>query len=97
VACRNEKNTLELTQLIATRTQDGREVVDIDKVGKTVALFVFTGIVILQAHRNLLNDTTLLLYISYCAGVAGFSSYLRAKAGVSNGGKEYANGTAGKA
>jgi hypothetical protein len=78
---RSQANTLSAWQFISSRNHEGRDVADIDKLGKVVVLFVFTGIVIMQAHKGTLNDTTLLLYISYAGGIAGWSAYLRTKTG----------------
>lgn len=75
-------NPIYCWQLIASKNQHGEERTDIDKLGKVVALFVFTAIVIYCVATNDLTAillALLTLYLSYAGGVASFSAYMRSR------------------
>lgn len=76
---RDKNNDLSCWQFIASKGVDGKERADADKLAKIVALFVLTGIVIMQAYKESLGEGLLLIYLSYCGGNAAWAAYLRSK------------------
>lgn len=76
-------NPIYCWQLIASKNAQGEERADIDKLGKVVALFVFTAIVIYcvvtSKELTMILLALLTLYLTYAGGVAGFSAYMRSR------------------
>lgn len=77
---RSKDNPIFCWQLIASKNKEGQERADIDKVGKCVALFVGTLIVIYCVAVNKLDAiliTLFTLWLTYAGGVSMFSAYMR--------------------
>lgn len=79
---RDKENTLSCWQFISSKGIDGIERADIDKLGKLIALLVLTGIIILQAYKNSLNEGMVLIWLGYAGGSAGWAAYLRTRGGI---------------
>lgn len=85
---RAKDNPIFCWQLIASRNTAGEERADLDKVGKAVALFVSTLIVLYCVMTNKGLDMTLIglitLWLTYAGGIATFSAYMRMRQDTAN-------------
>ncbi len=81
---RAQANKIECWQLISSKNIHGEERADIDKIGKLVALLLVVGVVIRYVSTSELTPLLLWLLggaLTYLGGIAGFSTFVRARFG----------------
>lgn len=81
----NAKNPLEWWHFISTKDKSGKQYADLDKLGKMVGIIVGSIVVMWLAYRDKLSSDVFFVYLAFVGAVAGWSAYLRAKQGDTNG------------
>ncbi len=74
-------NNLSCWQFIATKAKDGKHYADLDKLGKVVALFVSSWVVLKVAYDQKIDAYLLGVYLTFAGAIAGWAAYLRTKEG----------------
>ncbi len=75
----SEDNDLSCWQFIATRAKDGKHYADLDKLGKVVALFISSWVVLKVAYDQKMDAYLLGVYLAFAGAIAGWAAYLRTK------------------
>ncbi len=75
------ENNLSCWQFIATKAKDGKHYADLDKLGKVVALFVSSWVVLKVAYDQKIDAYLLGVYLTFAGAIAGWAAYLRTKEG----------------
>lgn len=76
---RDKDNDLEWYQFISTRNIEGKNVADIDKLGKVVGIIISSWVIVKLANMGKLDATMLLVYLGFVGAVATYSAYLRSR------------------
>jgi hypothetical protein len=79
---KSEDNNLDWWQFISTRSTDGKNYADIDKLGKVIGIFVSSWYILKLGADGKPDASVLAVYLGFVGGVAGYSAYLRSQRGM---------------
>lgn len=75
------ENPLEWWHFISSKGADGKDYADIDKLGKVVALFISSWVMMVMTFNSKMDAMMMMTYLAYAGAVGGWSAYLRARTG----------------